>query len=233
MKELMKELVKHPLFQLLCFVFVVFIIVLFTWQIGKKNSSKTTKHDSPVTWSWAGIVDDTIKKDPPMSSTKKTVYLGHDVDLSDSLCVVMWQKESASATRDCDGVSDSVFVTGGPIRGRVVENLFFFKERRFGLESISRDSTKYLPVSVMTNDPTQTQLWREKSNQNLMYYSNGLFNAVEMCAGTFLFPEETQRIIDDMVMCGIFIPESPTAMEIKTILTKYANLKKRAINCSK
>lgn len=220
MEKLVKKLVKHPLFPLLCCVFMVFVIVLFVWQNGKKNKPETVQQDSLVTWPWPGIVDDTVEEDLSLHHFEKP-YIGHNIDLSDSLCILMWQKESASATRDCDGVSDSVLVIGGAIRGRIVGKFFFFKERRFGLENVCKDSTKYLSVSVMTDNPTQTQLWREKSDEDLTYCKS-LFEAVEVCAGTFLLPEETQRIIADMETHGIFIPEIPTALEIKAILHDYA-----------
>ncbi len=220
MEKLVKKLVKHPLFPLLCCIFMVFVIVLFVWQNGKKNKSDTAQQDSLAVQSRLELVDDTVGGGLLPHHFEKP-YIGHNVDLSDSLCVLMWQKESASATRDCDGVSDSVFVIGGAIRGRVVGKFFFFKERRFGLENVCKDSTKYLPLSLMTDNPTQTELWREKSDEDLTYCKS-LFEAVEICAGTFLFPEETQQIITDMRTHGIFIPEIPSAPEIKYILDEYA-----------
>ncbi|HNV96906.1 MAG TPA: hypothetical protein PKL13_01145 [bacterium] len=219
MEKLVKKFVGHQLFPLLCCIFIVFVVVLFFWQSGKKNNfHESDTIDSSVKSTI--LVDDSVNKNPLLSQFKKP-YMGHNVDLSDSLCVVMWQKEVASAIRDCDGVSDSVEVVGGCIKGRIVGKFFFFKERRFGLENICRDSTKYLPIGIMTNNPTKTQLWREKSAYEPMYFKS-LFEAVEVCAGTILFPEETRRIIDDMRNLGIIIPENPTAEQIKNILDQYA-----------
>lgn len=222
--EKIKKFVKHPYFLLLCLVLVVFVVVIFVWQNDKNNKFKTVQQDSLLTR--PDIVDETVKKDLSSNSFEKP-YLGHNIDLSDSLCVFMWQKELATAIRDWSGVSDSVETIGGCMRGRVVGKLFFFKEGRFGLENLCRDSTKYFPVSVMTDNPTQTQLWREKSNPDSIYFKS-LYNAVEICAGTILFPEETRRIIEDMESHGIIIPKILTAQEIKNILDQYAFIEKRA-----
>ncbi|MDD4289964.1 MAG: hypothetical protein PHH83_01665 [Patescibacteria group bacterium] len=227
MEKLVKKSARRSLFRLLCCIFIVFVIVFFIWLGSKKHNFQETINNPTVTRS--ALANDLEDRDLlPSNHHFKKPYIGHNVDFSDSLCVLMWQKEAASATRDCDGVSDSVEVIGGCIQGRVIGKLFFFKEKRFGLENICRDSTKYLPVAVMTDSPTQTQLWREKSNQNAIYFKS-IFEAIEVCAGTILFPEETIRIVDDMANSGIVIPENPTTEQIKRILDQYALEKKEKL----
>lgn len=130
--------------------------------------------------------------------------------------VSFWQKRQGAFARYADtNVLDSIEFIGCYISGtHVGENVYFLEERADVTVEDGRE--KYIPMSELTRDPRDTELWPQKMFNSF----SSLEEAVMICSGTCRDPEKTEEKIKEMSADGLVIG-SPEGADINSVLVRY------------
>jgi hypothetical protein len=212
---------------------IIFVVIIAVYhddlEINQKQQSNevpqdTTKVSQDSTNTWPGMVDDTVEDIVGYSistqSTKKS--FDSNIDLSDSLCVIMYQAIKSQASCD-NSIAETVEPDGRAARGRIVNGCFYFIEDNIKF-TVDLGKIKRLPAKIMTDDPTYTDLWDAKSKEQP--YLTDLKEMLTVWTDLVRYPEQLEKEYGLLLSSGILILENQTPADNKRVLDEYK--KKRA-----